>query len=118
MRSPTATSRSPSVVLQFVDLNRGFALAADVDERHFRANRDDRALEGLALLEALRLDRSLEHRGEVFVESVMAYTAILILSHSVLSTLSRAKYLSLPSTSVHGAWRVLVRSTMSLTARS
>ena len=53
-------------VLQFVDFDRGFALAADVDERHLVANRDDGALDGLALLEALRLERSLEHRGEVF----------------------------------------------------
>ncbi len=37
-------------------------------------------------------------------------------SSSVLSTLSRAKFLSLPSTSVHGAIFVLVRSTISLTA--
>ena len=35
---------------------------------------------------------------------------------SVPSTLTRAKFLSLPSTSVHGAIFVLVRSTMSLTA--
>ena len=54
-------------VLQFVDVDRGFALAADVDERHLRADRDDRALDGLALLEALRFERSLEHRGEIFV---------------------------------------------------
>ena len=55
------------VVLQFGDLDRGFALAADVDERHLRADRDDRALDGLTLLEALRLERRLEHRGEIFV---------------------------------------------------
>ena len=53
-------------VLQFVDFYRGFALAADVDEGHLRANGDDRALERLAFLEALRFRRSLEHRGEVF----------------------------------------------------
>ena len=37
-------------------------------------------------------------------------------SASVLSTLMRAKFLSLPSTSVHGATRVLVRATISSTA--
>ena len=37
------------VVLQFVDVDFGFALAADVDERRFRANRDDGAVDGLPL---------------------------------------------------------------------
>ena len=58
---------SAVVVLQFGDLDHGLALAADVDERHLRADRDDRALDGLALLEALRLERRLEHRGEIFI---------------------------------------------------
>ena len=65
MRSPTATSSVAVVVLQFGDLDRRLALAADVDERHLRPDRDDRALDGLALLDALRLDRRLEHRGEI-----------------------------------------------------
>jgi hypothetical protein len=39
-------------------------------------------------------------------------------AQAVFSTFNRAKYLSLPSTSVQGATRVLVRSTISLTARS
>ena len=47
-----------------------------------------------------------------------SYSAALRLAQAVFSTFSRAKYLSLPSTSVHGASRVLVRSTISLTARS
>ena len=55
------------VILQLGDFDRGLALAADVDERHLRADRDDRALDGLAPLEALRFDRRLEHRGEIFV---------------------------------------------------
>ena len=46
------------------------------------------------------------------------YSAASRLAHAVFSTFNRAKYLSLPSTSVHGASRVLVRSTISLTARS
>ena len=33
-----------------------------------------------------------------------------------MSTFTRAKFLSFPSMSVHGAMRVLVRATMSLTA--
>ena len=45
-------------------------------------------------------------------------TASRTLVQSVSSTLMRAKYLSLASTSVHGAISVLVRSTMSHTARS
>ena len=43
------------VVLQFADVDRGFALAADVHEGHLGADRDDGALGGLAFLEALRL---------------------------------------------------------------
>jgi hypothetical protein len=44
--------------------------------------------------------------------------SLLRLRQAVFRTLSRAKFLSLPSTSVHGASRVLVRSTISITARS
>ena len=44
--------------------------------------------------------------------------ARLRLRHAVFSTFNRAKFLSLPSTSVHGASLVLVRSTISFTARS
>ena len=64
-------------VLQFVDLDHGLALAADVDERHLRADRDDRALDGLTPLEALRLERSLEHRGEIFVG--LAHGTLLVM---------------------------------------
>src|SRR6185503_10747395 len=55
------------VVLQFADVDLGFALAAHVDERHLGADRDDRALDGLALLVVLRLQRSLEHGGEILL---------------------------------------------------
>ena len=44
--------------------------------------------------------------------------ASLKLSHTVVRTFNLAKFLSLPSTTVHGAARVLVRSIISLTARS
>ena len=54
-------------VLQLLDLNLSFTLAADVHERHFRAERDDRALDGLTPLEALRFEGRLEHRGKIFV---------------------------------------------------
>ena len=57
---------SAVVVLQLGDVDCGLALAADVDERDLRADRDDRALDGLPLLEAPRLARRLEHRGEIF----------------------------------------------------
>ena len=70
-------------VLQFGDLDRRFALAADVDKRHLRADRDDRALDGLALLDALRLERSLEHRGEVF--GGLAHGTLLMLGVSLKS---------------------------------
>ena len=53
-------------VLQLVDLDQRLALAADVDEHLFAADRDDRALDGLPPLEALRLKRRLEQRGEIF----------------------------------------------------
>ncbi len=65
------------VVLQFGDLDQGLALAADVDERHLRADRDDRALDGLTLLDVLRLERSLEHRGEIFIG--FAHGALLVM---------------------------------------
>ena len=54
-------------VLQLADVDHGFALAADVDERHLRANRDNPALDGLTLLElpGLLAGRR-EHRGEIF----------------------------------------------------
>ena len=52
---PTTNSR--------VDL--GFALPADVDERDFLADGDDRALDRLTFLEALRLQRRLEQRAEI-----------------------------------------------------
>ena len=55
------------VVFQLGDLDRGFALAADVDERSLGPNRDDRALECLPRLEPLRLDGRLEHRRKVFL---------------------------------------------------
>ena len=53
-------------VLQFVELNRGFALPAHVDERHLRTDGDDGALDGLTFLDAFGLNRRLEHGGEVF----------------------------------------------------
>jgi hypothetical protein len=66
MRSPTLTERAVGV-LQLGDLDLGFALAADVDERHLPADRDDGAFDGLAAPEPLRLDRRLEHCCKVFL---------------------------------------------------
>ena len=54
-------------ILQLRDLDRGFTLAADVDERHLRSDRDDGSLDGLPLLETLRFERRFEHRGEIFL---------------------------------------------------
>ena len=65
-------------VLQFVDLDHGLALAADVDERHLRADCDDRALDGLTPLEALRLKRSLEHRCEIFIRLVHGALLVMV----------------------------------------
>ena len=36
------------LVLQLLDVDLGFALSANVDERHFRADRDDRAFDASA----------------------------------------------------------------------
>src|SRR5262249_16637125 len=57
---------APLGVLPLVALDRRFALAADVHERHFWTDGDDGAFERLTLLVALRLDRRLEHRREIF----------------------------------------------------
>ena len=64
------------VVLQFGNLDQGLALAADVDERHLRADRDDGAFDGLPSLDMFCLARSLEHRGEVFIR--LAHGALLV----------------------------------------
>ena len=69
----------PFVVLQLADVDRGFPLAADVDERHFLADRHDLSLDRLASLEALRLDRSLEQCREIllrFGHSLSLYGAM------------------------------------------
>src|SRR5439155_3672159 len=52
-------------VSQLVQLDDGFALAADVYKRHVVTQADDRPLDGLAFLVLLRLVRSLEHRCKV-----------------------------------------------------
>ena len=54
------------VVLQLLEVDLGLALAADADEGHFRPEAGDDALDGLAALEPLGLDRRLEHRREIF----------------------------------------------------
>ena len=54
-------------VPQFANLDRGLALAADVHERHRRADGHDGALDRLTLLEALRLERRFEHRRKIFL---------------------------------------------------
>ena len=54
-------------VLQLRDIDLRLALAADVDERHLRAERDDGALDGLATLESAGLDGRLEHCREIFL---------------------------------------------------
>ena len=64
------------LVLQLGNFDQGLALPADIDERDLRANRDDGALDGLALLDMFRLERRLEHRGEVFIG--FAHGALLV----------------------------------------
>ena len=66
MRSPIDTSMSPVVVLQLGKVDLRLALSSDADEGHFRTERDDGPLDGLALLESTRLDGRLEHRCEIF----------------------------------------------------
>ena len=57
---------SPSL-LQLLDVYLGLALAADVHERHLRAEADDDAFDCLAALETARLDGGFEHRCEIFL---------------------------------------------------
>ena len=68
------------LILQFVDLDHGFAFAADVDKRHLWADLDNGALDRLTLLKPLCLMRCLEHRGEIF----------LGLTHNMLQSYFRA----------------------------
>ena len=86
--------------------------------------RDETPEEGRACASGLiRIDRSprrdgrRQPDGEVF-QAEVHWSASRTVVQSVFSTLMRAKCLSLASTSVHGAISVLVRSTMSQTARS
>src|SRR5687768_7971130 len=71
------------VILQFTDLDRGLALAANADQSNFGADRDDRTLDGLTFLDALRFLRSLEHRREVFLG--LAHGTLLIIDSSEAS---------------------------------
>ena len=41
--------------------------AADIDERHLLANRNDGAFDGLAPLDALRLERGFEHAAKILI---------------------------------------------------
>ena len=61
-------------VLQFLEVDLGLALAADVDQSDLRAERHDRPLDCLTATESPRLDGRLEQRGEIFFR----------LAHSVL----------------------------------
>ncbi len=60
------TSTSAVGVLQLREIDLRLALAADVDEGHLRAKRDDGALDGLATIESAGLDGRFEHRREIF----------------------------------------------------
>ena len=53
-------------VLQLGDIKLRLAFAADVDERHFRPDPDDGALDRLSAIELARLDGRFEHRCEIF----------------------------------------------------
>src|SRR5204863_6101105 len=55
------------LVFEFGDVDHRFALAADVDERALRIDRDDRAFDGFAPADAPGLEGLLEQRGEVVV---------------------------------------------------
>ena len=71
------------VVLQFGNLDQGLALAADVDERYLRADRDDGAFDGLTPLDVFRLARRLEQRPAhgILQLSANAWRAILHRKH-------------------------------------
>ncbi len=53
-------------ILQLLDVDLGFALAAHIDEGHLRTEPDDGPFDGLAARELPRLDGRLEHGSEVF----------------------------------------------------
>ena len=55
------------VILQFLDVDDGFALASDIDERRFRTDGDDHTLDGLTPLELPQSFRGFEHRCEIFL---------------------------------------------------
>jgi hypothetical protein len=67
------------VVFQFGELDRRLALAADVDERALGPDRDNRALDRLPGLEALRFDRGLEHRGKIVLRLAVAHGSLLFM---------------------------------------
>ena len=66
MRSPIDDLDVAVLVLQLGNVDLRLALPSDADEGHFRTERDDGPLDGLALLESTRLDGRLEHRCEIF----------------------------------------------------
>ena len=87
MRSPTATSSFAVGILQFGEIDRRFALAADVDERDVLADADDPAFDRLTSVDPLRLQRRLEHRREI----------LFLLAH--------VRLLSPPPRPRNGPWR-------------
>jgi hypothetical protein len=58
---------SSILIGELLDVDGRLALAADVDERHLRSDRDDRPFDRLPLVEPLRLQRGLEHPREIVV---------------------------------------------------
>src|SRR4029078_9116213 len=62
-------------VLQLSEVDLRLALAAYADERHLRAEGDDRAFDRLTALESDRLDGRLEHRRKIFF--VLAHFVLL-----------------------------------------
>jgi hypothetical protein len=79
-------------IRELLDLDRGLALAAHVDERHLGADGDDRPFDRLALVEPSRLERSLEEAREI----------VVLFGHVALLTAGAVHCMLRPPSSVDG----------------
>jgi hypothetical protein len=80
-------------VSQLIQPDRSFALGADVDERDVLADGDNRALDGLAGLEAPRLDGRLEHRRKIFLVLAQYVRPVVRSEDTGIKALSSSRWL-------------------------
>jgi hypothetical protein len=76
MRSPTATSMSPSAFFSSARSISASPLPPTFDEGHLGSDRDDGALDRLAPIEPAGFDGRFEHRGEIFF--LLAHCILLL----------------------------------------